>query len=143
MIYYCDTEFTKFNGELLSIALVPEHEVKLYFYEQLRPRGEIDPWVVENVMPHMNEHHWNDEYIDISRKLQNYLKLDDNVTIIADWPEDLTWFMRLLITGAGTMINVDNITCKLQRISGHYNSKVPHHALSDAIAIREYWKGNN
>jgi hypothetical protein len=142
LIYYVDTEFTKFNGELISIALVPEKPVeKGNLYLEFETSDDIDPWVRINVIPKLNG--FRRDRITNSRIVQSYLSDDDDVTVVADWPEDLTHFLSLLITGPGTMLSMDNIKTHLKR-TRKWNtadaSAIPHHALYDAIALRNYWE---
>jgi hypothetical protein len=147
MIYYCDTEFTNFQGELISIALVPQSNVQEHkpFYAQVKASidGPIHPWVFKNVVCHLRDEDGWQTQEEISENLRIYLKDDPTPLIIADWPEDLTHFWNLLITGPGTMIGLNNITTKLLRTPNWCtadHSKVPHHALHDAFALRGYFE---
>ena len=50
MRYFLDTEFNGFGGELISLALVPEHGHDEY-YAVLPLPDELHPWVERNVVP--------------------------------------------------------------------------------------------
>ena len=141
MKLFLDTEFNGFNGELLSIALVPSNKSEPNFYCELdRSNIELDPWVAENVAFADSP----DELLSreqVQTYLHQYLNRFVNIEIIADWPDDIRYFCELLITGPGYSIDVPKkkITFTLD-MNIEYESVVPHHALHDAIGIRNYWK---
>jgi len=107
--FFIDTEFNGFCGRLISMAIVSE-DLKDEFYEVLYSdtyddgRG-IDPWVVNNVLPVLNK-----DSISVSEfqsKLSKFLCNNsemDEITIIADWPEDITHLTKMMITSPGQMI---------------------------------------
>lgn len=136
MKLFIDCEFNGYKGELISMALVPEMGEP--FYHVLNTDGmKIDPWVRENVMTKLEFRH-RGEY-PISREsfagaLQQYLSKWSEVTIVADWPDDIKYFCDSLITGPGEAINTPHLNFEIHRID--INSEVPHNALSDAYAIR-------
>lgn len=144
MIYYCDTEFTSFNGELLSIALVPySRSTKPPFYAELliSKTSPVDPWVTANVFPKLKN--VADKKTAVSRRLYEYLKEDNNIIVIADWPEDLSHFYNLLCLQPGQMVGLNNITTRLMRTRGWStadHSVIPHYALEDAFALRNYFE---
>ena len=99
MRLFLDTEFNGFNGKLLSFALVPEDESVEKFYCELEMNDQLDPWVKENVVPHMI-------LIPSSRSkfqdaLTRYLNEFKECRIVADWPDDIRHFCESLITGPG------------------------------------------
>ncbi len=141
MRLFIDGEWNGFGGELLSLALVPEFEgpVSPWYMEFWFSPDEIDPWVAENVIPHLNgEKHCRE---GAQRSLAVYLNLPafQPVHIVADWPEDIERLCNLLITGPGERIHIPRITFEvipgLNTVSAH--SDVPHNALEDARAIRK------
>lgn len=139
MRLFLDTEFNGFGGELMSMALVPEDTSLPEFYEELEYRGQLEPWVRENVVPHMFLTPLSRTEFQLS--LSSYLlKLDFHhgpITIVADWPDDIRYFCEALITGPGERITVPtNIGFELD-LNIHYTSEVPHNALHDARGIRE------
>ena len=56
-IIFFDTEFTMLNprkGELLSLGLVKDSGEELYIEFEQSPRDQIDPWVIEHVLPSLS-----------------------------------------------------------------------------------------
>lgn len=139
MKLFLDTEFNGFQGQLLSMALVPEDEKLPEFYKELEFKGQLDPWVKDNVMPHMVQvgcpRH------EFQSALANYLWSVGDCTIVADWPDDIRYFCESLITGPGMCINILTKINFVLDTSINYESKVPHNALWDARAIRDSYKG--
>ena len=135
---FLDTEFNGFGGKLMSMALVPEDPSLPEFYCELEIKDQLHPWVRENVAPHMilvpSTH---DEF---QRKLGDYLWKMGDVTIVADWPDDIKYFCESLITAPGeTFWPIHNIKFELDW-GIQYISDVPHNALHDARGIRDYFE---
>jgi len=139
MKLFLDTEFNGFNGQLLSMALAPEDERFPEFYKELEFKGQLDPWIKENVMPHMVQVGCSRH--ELQSALANYLWAVGECTIVADWPDDIRYFCEVLITGPGMCINIFNKIHFILDTKIQYESKVPHNALWDARAIRESYKG--
>ena len=145
MRYFLDTEFNGFGGALLSLALVPEDGEELYV--TLECADPIIPWVERNVLPYLD----NVPVGLVSPRLNRrqaadsvaaYLAPDPEPEIVADWPEDLTQFCALLMIGPGLMVPVPPLTFRLIPLTGFStaaNSAVPHNALHDARALRDYY----
>jgi hypothetical protein len=134
---FLDTEFNGFGGQLLSVALVPEDDTKKTFYQELQLYENLEPWVKENVYPHMIMAPCSYQFYQ--QQLANYLWEIGNCTIIADWPDDIRYLCESFITGPGMSIKLmHNIGFYLD-FGIEYESKVPHNALYDAIAIREHY----
>lgn len=131
---FLDTEFNGFGGKLISLALVPEDPTLPEFYREVEMNGILDPWVRDNVAPHL-------VLIPISfskfqTDLANYLWKMGEVTIVADWPDDIRYFCESLIAGPGMMLSfINNLKFELD-FGIEYESVVPHNALHDARAIR-------
>lgn len=105
------------------------------FYEVIPLPENLDPWVVRNVIPILNK-----EPISFSlfqSKLEKFLMQFDAIHILADWPEDIKWFMDSLITGPGFRLNTPALTCEVRRDLSSSKSKIEHNALSDARAVLE------
>lgn len=136
MKLFIDCEFNGYQGALISMALVPEMGEP--FYHVLNTDGvKIDPWVRENVMDRLIYNHRGDYPISrtsFAGALQKYLSQWTEVTIVADWPDDIKYFCDSLITGPGVAINTPCLNFEIRRLD--INSDVPHNALSDAYAIR-------
>jgi hypothetical protein len=137
MRLFLDTEFNGFQGSLISMALVPEDKTKPEFYRELQITDQLEPWVRENVVPHLILPPIG--YGEFQNALANYLWNIGECTIIADWPDDIRYFCESLITGPGQMINLMN-NVKFELDFGiEYESLVPHNALHDARAIRDFY----
>jgi hypothetical protein len=141
MKYYLDTEFDGFGGELISLALVREDDKFLYLVS-----GDTfvyDSWVVENVIPilwqvpgPLNGYVILEEFQEL---IEEFLQDDDDITIIADWPDDIKYFCDLLITGPGTMINIPSVTFEVHRVDAYpteVEGAVQHNAYWDAVALK-------
>jgi DNA polymerase III epsilon subunit-like protein len=133
MKLFLDCEFTNFNADLISMALVSEDGDE--FYEVVPFRHLMcHPWVIDNVIPVLRK-----EEISFERfqtKLRQFLNRFNEVEVIADWPEDFYHFTRSLLSGPGEVIGVNaNIRMTWERRLD-YTSAVPHNALEDALAIR-------
>jgi len=137
MRLFLDTEFNGFVGKLISMALVPENDSKRTFYKEIEMTDQLDPWVRENVVPHL-------VLIPCSRyefqqALSQYLWEIGDCTIIADWPDDIRYFCESLITGPGECLSLlHNMKFELD-FGIEYESLVPHNALHDARAIKEFY----
>lgn len=145
MLYFLDTEFNGFEGDLISLALVPE-DGDQEFYVSLPLPGELHPWVEQKVIPYLRHVPPALDY-DLTREhaaqhLAVYLQGDPDPVIVADWPDDLAHFCRLLVTGPGEMVEVPPLRFELRDATGFSaaaNSKVPHNALHDARALRAFY----
>jgi hypothetical protein len=143
--YFLDTEFNGFGGALLSLALVPDDGEE--FYVTLDCADPIVPWVERNVIPFLD--HVPVGLVaprmaraEAAMALSAYLAADAAPEIIADWPEDLTQFCALLMTGPGLMVPVPALTFRLFPLPGFStaaNSAVPHNALHDARSLRDHF----
>ena len=116
------------------MALVPEDSSFREFYRELELREQLDPWVRENVVPHLflNPVTHN----QFQQDLAQYLWEAGDCVIVADWPDDIKYFCQSLITGPGMMVNLMHKIRFEMDLSISYTSEVPHNALHDARAIR-------
>ncbi len=138
MRFFLDTEFNGFGGKLMSLALVPENDSVPEFYKELEIKDQLEPWVRDNVVPHMFLPASTRQ--EFQQALGNYLwECRDDIIIIADWPDDIRYFCESLITGPGMMLKfVNNLKFELD-FGIEYESLVPHNALHDARAIRDFY----
>lgn len=145
MRYFLDTEFNGFGGALISVALVPEHGDQ-EFYASLPLPDALEPWVEQNVIPYLRhvppgvDHQLS--RLQAAQHVAAYLAGDPDPEIIADWPEDLANFCGLLATGPGEMVTIDGLRLELVNAPGFSaaaNSRVPHNALHDARALRDFY----
>ena len=149
MRYFLDTEFNGFGGDLISLALVERHLLGTELYIMNKEAVISDSWVRENVEP----------YIDIgtpviccgeefmARELKEYLDdaMDpDSIDIIADWAADFQHFSNLLAHIGRLGGFKETIECTMSLINTPpLSPKVPHNALSDARALRDWWVSND
>jgi len=134
MKLFIDTEFNGFQGKLMSMALVPEDDNMLEFYREIEMTDQLDPWVKDNVVPHMFLQPVT--YTQFQEDLSKYLAAIGECTIVADWPDDLRYFCEALITGPGECVYLrKKIHFELDTFIT-YESEVPHNALYDARAIK-------
>jgi hypothetical protein len=139
MRLFLDTEFNGFQGKLISMALVPENDSVPEFYEELEIKDQLEPWVRDNVVPHLFLLPCS--FSEFQSALANYLWTIGDCTIVADWPDDIRYFCESLITGPGMMLSlVHNLKFELD-FGIEYESLVPHNALHDARAIRDFYMG--
>jgi len=146
MRVWIDTEFNGFEGDLISLALVDEVGRSFYRY---MPCHMPSDWVAQNVLPVLGMYRpepvgaqpalkhpsnfWSLRRIQFA--LQQWLEVYDCVHIVADWPEDIAQFCRVLITGPGLRIDTPPLTMEVRR-DLDAESLVPHNALEDARAMR-------
>ena len=135
MRLFLDTEFNGFDGQLISMALVPENDSMREFYKELEITSPLQPWVKENVSPQLVLNPCS--RYEFQQALAQYLWEVGECTIIADWPDDIRHFCESLMPRPGVMINLlHNLKFELD-FGIEYESKVPHNALHDARAIKE------
>jgi hypothetical protein len=138
MRYFVDTEFNGFGGTLISVAAVPEDASSPAFYEAI-DCSDPTSWIIENVLPVLQT---NPRPVHEVRTLFSaYLADDPNPVIVADWPEDIAHVAALLTNGEGRRLVSANVVFHLlaqSDFSSERESKVPHNALHDAIALRDW-----
>lgn len=162
--YYADCEFESSTGRLLSLGIVCPSVNKgtkgkaLYMIDTVNVSEVKEPWVKEHVVPSMffsctrvlTPDDW-DVYTmhpkapcSIERNkilyttLEMFLKNDNDITIVVDWPEDVKYISDLILTGPGTMINIPSVKFEVRRVDSYpndINGCIQHHALWDAIAL--------
>jgi hypothetical protein len=124
---------------------VPEHGDQEY-YAVLELPEEVHGWVQRNVLPYLRSVPQGFHSEPVSRQeaaleLARYLAADRDPVIVADWPEDIAHFCMLLVTGPGEIAPVGSMRFEFVSSPGFstaMNSKVPHNALHDARALREF-----
>jgi len=136
MNVFIDTEFTDFDGALISMALVDTHGRE--FYRELHDVNwaRAHPWVWANVIPKLTGPSIQVSMRGLTRDLKAWLFYYDEINLIADWPDDFKYFCQALITGPGQMIHVPRLTMTLERDLTPESAN-PHHALADARALRD------
>jgi hypothetical protein len=142
MRYYLDTEFNGFGGDLISLALVPEREGERFFYAIL-PCADPVPWVAENVVPILRACPWWEDVADaaaLSERLGEFLGHRTH-EIVADWPEDIAYLCRALLTGPGMIVGgrVPPLLFEMVSVDAYPTTlpgAVRHNAFWDAAALR-------
>jgi hypothetical protein len=138
MRYYVDTEFNGNEGQLISVAIVREDGAE--FYEVLHIHELVLPWVRENVLPVLDKE--PTDRATVVKKLQKFLRKDKGPHIcIADWPEDLSHFFRLLLRDHGKRNDPNWLKCVLIDLPGFDTanfSSQPHNALADARCLKDH-----
>lgn len=144
MRYFLDTEFNGFGGDLISLALVPEYGDQEY-YVVIPLEAPPEPWVERHVIPYLERvpplSYNRLDRVAAAHDVAAYLATDDDPVIVADWPEDIALFCRLLLVGATEIVDISSMRFEFHRTPGFStarNSKVPHNALHDARALRDF-----
>ena len=149
MKYYLDTEFNGLGGDLISLALVGDNDKELYLSLTSCLHKEADSWVAENVLKVLNIPSAKANFIhpiNIGNYIANFLKGDTNPIIIADWPDDIAYFCKALLTGPGQMVDIKKLKFGLIRIDAYPTTlpnAVQHNALWDARALRHKCEDDN
>lgn len=134
---YIDCEWNSYNAdpninsEMISIALVTPGGHAFYAQFDEINHARVDPWVYNNVIPHLDDNF--SSYKQIQIDMSRFLSQFSNVHIVADWPEDIERFCRLCVTGPGERIPLPAISFEIVTIDA--DSELPHHALHDAKGL--------
>lgn len=141
MRYYLDTEFNGFGGELMSLALVPADQSLESFYAAVDWVEKTDPWVEKHVVPHLGCGPMTRDEASVNLARFMVERAVGKMVIVADWPTDFEHLLALLITGPGHMQSVPDFGMEFMRLPGFNTastSRIPHNALADAEALRDY-----
>lgn len=127
MIYALDCEFSNFNGDLISLALVAADGREFYWTTD-RLHKAYSTWVEENVIHNLATKCTEGVRIRGGRKelangLTGMLIADPEAMIIADWPEDFIHFNRALLTGAGQMVPLGSLMMAMSRCNPYEDLK--------------------
>src|ERR1700719_4478092 len=90
---YLDVEFNGFNGQLISLALVPD-DATTPFYEVSELPRPVDQWVRTHVIPKLGKEPLRP--LLFKQAFQLYIQKFDNPLIICDWHADAVHFCQLL-----------------------------------------------
>ena len=142
MRYYLDTEFDGFGGQLLRLAIVAEDDRSLYLIN--RDGSPESEWVLENV--------WSPDvlfkvptrytYTNLERfpfYIAEFLDGDPDPIIVTDWPDDISYFCRSVITGPGQMAQIPSLKFEMHRVDAYpttLEGAVQHNAWWDAMALQ-------
>jgi hypothetical protein len=120
MRYFLDCEYDGFGGPLLSLALVPEDGSEEFYAIVVHDRPLSD-WVERNVAPYLDTvpalmRREPQQQVAVAQELSAWLAGLSEVEIVADWPEDLSLFCRLLVTGNGEVVDMPSLTLRWLRL---------------------------
>ena len=148
MRYFLDTEFNGFGGALISLGLVPEEGDQDYYVVIPLADPPLE-WVERHVLPYLRsvpEPLYNQlDARAAAHDIAAFLRADPDPEIVADWPEDIVHFCRLIQIGDGEIVDIGTLRFHFLRTPGFStarNSKVPHNALHDARALRDFVLGS-
>ena len=139
MKYFLDTEFNEFGGDLISLALVGEDGREFYIATDCEMPGE---WVKENVIPIIKCAGATPVYMArdfFGFAIEAFLRGDKVPTIVSDWPDDISYFCKALITAPGEMVAINWIQFQTLRVDAYPTvlaGAIQHNALWDARALR-------
>lgn len=140
MRFFLDTEINEFGGDLISLALVREDNESLYLVFP-EPECGYGPWVKENVVPYIKSipcplpgmMYEVENLGEAAVRIQNYFGTDNQIIIVCDWPDDIAYFCKAIMTGPGQMINIGNIIFHMVQIDAYPTT------LDDAVPNNSYW----
>lgn len=135
MKIWMDTEFNGWNGDLISMALLPENG--LAFYEVLDCHSPSD-WVKQNVIPNLRRDPISKgkfQYL-----LGEFINQFDEIHLVASWPSDFVHFMNLLIISDGMKMKHPKIIMEMPIPTKEgaiiMQKNTTHNALDDAVALK-------
>jgi hypothetical protein len=138
MNIFIDCEFNGFGGDLLSMALVSDDGQEFYEVLNLEHDFVYVDWVKENVVPILNKAPIDKQ--SFQHKLSLFINQYNDVTVIADWPDDIKYFCDSLIVSPGVSIRTpESLYLRIDRELSSKDSLIPHNALEDARAIKKYY----
>lgn len=162
MRYFLDCEFFGMGGDIISLALAPENSG---YYDELyiafdQKELEAESWIVtlaeerrwvrQHVLPIVDAPYATPERIGVRRsdvaklwpeRLNKYFEGDPRPHIIADWPDDIAYMCKLLLTGPGTAIGVAGMSFEWVREDAYptkLDGAVQHNALWDARVLKDH-----
>lgn len=147
MKYYADCEFDGFGGPLLSLALIREDNEAIYIVYEHNVAKASDPWITQNVLPILDSipspipgmAYFVNSDIMASTLLENYFRGDTAPLVVTDWPDDIAYICKALITAPGHMITLPSIRFEIVRVDAYpteLKNAVQHNAYWDAQALR-------
>lgn len=133
MKLFIDCEWNGFRGDLISMAIVDEDGDS--FYEVLDCPNPCE-WVEKHVTPVLNKAPVERSYFE--EELRHFLSQYDDIVLIADWPEDIAHFCQVIVTEPLKHIGLSRMDFVVNQSLFAAISAIPHNALADAEAIRNY-----
>lgn len=115
------------------------------WYGVLTVPSKQNSWVSQHVIPHLAIEGYDGLPMGVPAFVNSFEKFIlqyNGAEIIADWPSDLEHFCYMMTFAgekAGFRIPIE---CSMRLIrSGNLQPEIPHNALSDARALREWYLG--
>lgn len=141
---FLDCEFDGFGGSLISMAMISSSGNEFYEVVEypIHPAlGMPNDWVKENVIPKLGKEPISGT--EFREKLHGFLLQHPGQIIVADSPADFKYLLGQLEWMDKDKYQYLNLEVKMQFTpSGKYTPENPHNALSDAKALREWYKKN-
>lgn len=132
-IVFLDTEFNAHGGDLISLALVSSGGDE--FYEVVEKPKHPHLWVKEHVIPKLLKKPIGR---DLVRK-RAFKWLQGATLIVADWPADFVHLLELMYKEHDPS-QAFSVELRMELInSGKLFPTLPHNALSDAWALRDWY----
>lgn len=143
MIFFIDCEFDGFKGDLISFAMVPlVSGVASPIYGVFKDHAS-DEWVKTNVIPLLHKNipvALLRDKKEVAGAIASVFSNFEHVEVIADWPADIKHFCDLIEFNGGECYPMQNIKFMIDWELSSKDSKVPHNAFYDALAIAESYK---
>lgn len=139
MRLFLDCEFNGFRGELISMALVPEKPLANgEWYECLEPQMPLNEWVRNNVIPILGKPAISKS--EFRASLLRYIQWFERPELVADWHSDIIHFCNILQgDNFKESMPFDGKFTIIQTPEGEPKPEIPHNALSDAKALRDWY----
>ena len=137
MRLFLDSEFNGFGGALISLALVAQGCEVPEWYQCMDTADGYDPWVAENVIPVLGKPPISKS--EFRASFVRFISYFERPEVIADWHTDILHFCRLLDGDRfAESILFEGTFRVVQTPAGEPKSEIPHNALSDARALRDW-----
>jgi hypothetical protein len=147
---YLDCEFNGFGGDLISLALVGgDRDTAFYVAVDTLLGIDLKPWVAENVIPVIGSGRQPPEYCGLTEMSDSLVALllsragpSRMLEVVADHPADFVHLAKLLDfwSSRNDFQSLPFCLCMSLIKSGELDSKVPHNALEDALALARWGK---
>lgn len=160
---FLDTEFSCFKKpEIISVGLVADNG-KEFYGETADFLQSASPWVIENVVPHLNVDKLGKSADDLGNAVTKWLsEFEEPITIVCDYDADIDMLLSLNLSLPKIFKKFENLNYLITRfaksnqainqfkdIKQTYSTvykkyftdnNVPnHHSLYDAKAMKEAW----
>lgn len=148
--FFLDTEFIEDGRtiELISIGIVCDDGREYYAESCEVPWGKADPWVHENVRPHLVSGDAEKPLIMIAREIVGFVAARDAIPEFWGYYCDYDWVLLCRLYGRMLdlpwhwpmlCLDVKQEAIRLGNPKLPAQSEAEHHALHDARWIRDAW----